>query len=121
MPRASLRPLLAVFLLLCLARTLLPEAWVLVLHGHAHTTTELAFGKGRLAGKHRAALSPQHTHCHAEQFYNVPFQAAPSVAVPLPRVQLSYRPLAVPATLANSAAALRRSALRGPPAPKVLG
>ena len=35
--------------------------------------------------------------------------------MPLPRLQLSYRALAVPTTLANSAAVLRRTALRGPP------
>ena len=114
--RTAIRPYLASFLLLCLVRTLLPEAWVLALHGHAHTTEELAFAPGSVvARKQQALFTPKHTHCHTEQFYNVPFQAASRVVVPVPRVQLRYQALAVPATLANSAAALRRSALRGPP------
>lgn len=114
MLRLSLCPYFALLLLLCLVRTLLPEASVLALHAHEHTTEEPAFTKGRpQAGK--ALLTPKHTHCQTEQFYNVPFTAAPTVAVPLPRLQLSYRPLAVPTTLANSATVLRRTALRGPP------
>ena len=92
MPRPSLRPYLAFVLLLCLGRTLLPEAWVLALHGHAHTTEEPAFAQGKLR-KGQALFTPKHTHCHEETFYNVPFQAAPPVVVPLPRLQRSYRPL----------------------------
>jgi hypothetical protein len=112
--RLVLRPYVALLLLLCLTRTLLPEAWVLALHAHEHTTEEpTAAPSKRLVGK--ALLTTKHTHCQTEQFYNVPFQAAPPVAVPVPRYQLSYQPLAVPATLANSAAMLRRTALRGPP------
>ncbi|MBO2033187.1 hypothetical protein J4D99_17445 [Siccationidurans ginsengisoli] len=99
-------------LLLCLVRTLLPEAWVLALHRHAHTTEEVATTR-RPTGKE--VLSPQHTHCHAETFYSVPFAPALPVRLPQPRVQVVYRALAVPAQLAVSAAALRRTALRGPP------
>ena len=73
MPRLSLRPYLAFVLLLCLGRTLLPEAWVLALHGHAHTTEEPAFAQGKLR-KGQALFTPKHTHCHEETFYNVPFQ-----------------------------------------------
>lgn len=120
MLRFSLRPYLACFLLLCLTRTLLPEAWVLALHSHAHTTEEPAFAPVSAAhgavSPHRALLTPKHTHCHEETFYNVPFQAAPPLVLPLPRLLASYRPLAVPTELASSATALRRSALRGPPA-----
>ena len=95
-------------------RTLLPEAWVLMLHSHEHTTQEAAFTKGRpQPGK--ALLTPKHTHCHEDTFYNVPFTASSPVVVPLPRVLLSYQPLAVPFTLACSATELRRTALRGPP------
>lgn len=119
MPRLSLRPYLACLLLLCLVRTLLPEAWVLALHGHAHTTEEPAYAPVRttqaVASKRQALFTPKHTHCHEDTFYNVPFQAAAPVVVPLPRLQASYRPLAVPTELASSATALRRSALRGPP------
>lgn len=118
MSRRLLRPYLAVFLLLCFMRTLLPEAWVLALHGHQHTTEEPAFAHapGSQAGKQRVVFTSKHTHCHEETFYNVPFQAARPVQLPQPRVQLRYQQLAAPLVLASSAAALRRSALRGPPA-----
>ena len=114
MLRLPLRSYLAFLLLLCLTRTLLPEAWVLALHAHEHTTEEPAFAQGKPA-RGKALLTTKHTHCQTEQFYNVPFQAAPPVLVPLPRLQASYRPLAVPTALANSATELRRTALRGPP------
>ncbi|AMR27219.1 hypothetical protein A0257_08980 [Hymenobacter psoromatis] len=116
--RLPFRSYFAFFLLLCLTRTLLPEAWMLALHGHAHTTEELAFEVGRdhshaVAGK--ALFTPKHTHCHEDTFYNVPFAASSPVVVPQSRVLLSYQPLAVPFTLACSATELRRTALRGPP------
>jgi hypothetical protein len=113
--RLALRPYIALLLLLCLVRTLLPEAWVLALHLHEHTTEEPAFTKSRPILRGKTLLTTKHTHCQTEQFYNVPFQVAPPVAVPLPRLLLRYQPLAVPTTLACSAAMLRRTALRGPP------
>ena len=114
--RLTLRPYLALLLLLCLVRTLLPEAWVLALHTHEHTTEEPAFTRhAHRPVRGKILLTTKHTHCQTEQFYNVPFQAAPPVAVPLPRLLLRYRALAVPTTLACSAAMLRRTALRGPP------
>lgn len=109
--RPVLRPYLATLLLLCLVRTLLPEAWVLTLHAHQHTT-EVATA-ARRQGK--ALASPQHTHCHTEQFYNVAYAAAARVVVPLPRQQRCYRALAGLAPPAAVAVALRRPALRGPP------
>ncbi len=109
--RTVLRPYLALLLLLCLVRTLLPEAWVLTLHAHRHTTEVAA--THRPAGKE--LLSPRHTHCHTEQFYNVPFQLALPVSLPQPRTSLHYQPLPVPVQLASSATALRGTALRGPP------
>ncbi|RYY21238.1 MAG: hypothetical protein EOO36_01285 [Cytophagaceae bacterium] len=114
MLQLALRPYFALLLLLCLTRTLLPEAWILALHAHAHTTEEPAHPpRKRQPGK--ALLTTQHTHCQTEQFYHVPFQPAPPVALPRPVVRLLYRPLVVPATLACSATVLRRTALRGPP------
>lgn len=115
--KTTLRPYFALLLLLCLGRTLLPEAWVLALHAHEHTTEERAFAPRSPVPtrKGQALLTTKHTHCQTEQFYNVPFQAAPPVVAPQPRLQLCYRPLAVPTTLASSAAVLRRTALRGPP------
>ena len=114
MLRLPLRSYLAFLLLLCLTRMLLPEPWILALHAHEHTTEEPVFAKGKPT-RGKALLTPRHTHCQTEQFYNVPFQAAPPVLVPLPKLQASYWPLAVPTTLASSATELRRSALRGPP------
>lgn len=116
MLRPLFRPCLALLLLLCLVRTLLPEAWVLALHGHSHTREEPAFSPSQpkfYPGQ--ALLTTRHMHCHTEQFYDVPFAAASPVVLPLPRQQLSYLPLAGPTTLACSAATLRRTALRGPP------
>ncbi|GAB3638521.1 hypothetical protein GCM10027422_41110 [Hymenobacter arcticus] len=111
MLRPILRPYLALLLLLCLVRTLLPEAWVLALHTHGHTT-ELAAAR-RPTGKELA--SPKHTHCHTEQFYNTPYTAALPIRIPPPRLRAHYQPLAVPAQLASLAAVLRSTALRGPP------
>jgi hypothetical protein len=112
--RLALRPYFALLLLLCLTRTLLPEAWILTLHSHEHTTEEPAFAKPK-RGPANTLFTAKHTHCQTEQFYNVPFAVVPPVVVPLPRLQLSYRPLAVPTTLACSATVLRSTALRGPP------
>jgi hypothetical protein len=114
--RLALRPYIALLLLLCLVRTLLPEAWVLALHTHEHTTEEPAFAKHkRQPVRGKILLTAKHTHCQTEQFYNVPFQAALPVVIPLPQQLRRYQSLAVPTTLACSAAMLRRTALRGPP------
>ena len=86
MLRPVFRPYLALLLLLCLVRTLLPEAWVLALHGHGHTTELVA--TRRPTGKELA--SPRHTHCHAEQFYSVAFQPALPVSLPQPRLRPHY-------------------------------
>lgn len=116
MLRLTLRPYFALLLLLCLMRTLLPEVWILALHSHEHTTEEPAFAKpSTKRGATHSLFTTKHTHCQTEQFYNVPFEVVPPVVVPLPPLQLSYRPLAVPTTLACSATVLRGTALRGPP------
>jgi hypothetical protein len=106
--RPLLRPYLALLLLLCLVRTLLPEALVLALHRHAHTT-ELAPSR-RPTG--HEVLSARHTHCHVEQFYNVPYAPAVPVRLPQPHVRAAYQLLAVPTQLAASAIMLRRAVLR---------
>lgn len=111
MLRPVFRPYLALLLLLCLGRTLLPEAWVLALHSHAHTT-EVA-PAARPAGKELA--SPKHTHCHVEEFYGMAFQPALPVRLPQPRLRPFYQPLAVLAQPACPAVARPRAALRGPP------
>lgn len=114
--RLPLRSYLALLLLLCLTRMLLPEAWVLTLHSHEHTKEEPTFVVSCAHAKpSHALLTAKHVHCQTEQFYNVPFQKASLMAMTFPHRQLNYRRLAVPATLANSVAVLRRTALRGPP------
>ncbi len=108
--RPPLRPYLATLLLLCLVRTLLPEAWVLTLHAHHHTAevaTALRQGK--------ELASPQHTHCHTEQFYNVAYAAAGRVVVPRPRRRPRYQALAAAAPRACPVVARRHTAPRGPP------
>jgi hypothetical protein len=110
------RLLLAWLLLLCLVRTLLPEAWVLALHRHEHTTVEPAQAAAfRRTGK--ALLSVQHQHCPIEQFYNVTYQGSGPVVVPGPRVAPGYAaaPALPPVRPAAGEVRYARS-LRGPPA-----
>ena len=115
MSRSGCRPYLPLLLLLCLVRTLLPEAWVLALHSHEHTTTEVAYAPSRVASAGRHYLTPRHQHCQTEQFYNVPFAAAAPLVLPQPRRRLLYRPLAVRPTRACPLRALACPSLRGPP------
>ncbi|WP_210514484.1 hypothetical protein [Hymenobacter terricola] len=111
----ALRAHLALLLLLCLVRTLLPEAWILALHPHAHTTVEPAHTPAfQRTGK--ALLSARHQHCEVEQFYNAAYQAALPVVLPLPRVAPHYAaavPLPPVRTVAGELLFARR--LRGPP------
>lgn len=88
--RAALRPYLAALLLLCLGRTLLPEAWVLTWHAHAHTTQEPAYAHQPTAGPRHLLFTTQHQHCHVEQFYNVPFAAGSMLVLPQPRWRPHY-------------------------------
>ncbi|MGI4739264.1 MAG: hypothetical protein ACRYG7_29205 [Janthinobacterium lividum] len=97
-------------LLFCLGRTLLPEAWVLTLHTHRHTTDAATVRR-----QSKELASPRHTHCHTEQFYNVAYTAAAPVVVPVPWRRLHYQALAVASPREGLAGALRRTALRGPP------
>ena len=109
------RLLLAWLLLLCLTRTLLPEAWVLALHRHEHTTVEPAQASAfRRTGK--ALLSAQHQHCPVEQFYDVAYQASVPVIVPGPRLAPRYvvAPAQPPVRPAAGKMLFARS-LRGPP------
>lgn len=102
--------------MLCLVRTLLPEAWILALHTHPHTTDEPAHAAAfRRTGK--TMLSAQHQHCEVEQFYNVVYQAGAPVAVPAPHGAPAYAatpPLPPVRPAAGEALFARR--LRGPPA-----
>ena len=111
--RLSLRPYLAMVLLFCFVRVQLPEAALLALHAHSHTEHEETQRPGRAKGK--ALIGQQHQHCHAEQLFDAPFQTAAPVRVPVRLTVPRYLALRVPATLSNSAGALRGTALRGPP------
>ena len=111
----ALRSHIALLLLLCLTRTLLPEAWILALHAHAHTTAEPAQAPA-FGHKGKALVSARHQHCAIEQFYNAAFQAAGPLIVPQPRVAPRYAALAVPrAVRAEAGRQLRHLTLRGPP------
>lgn len=111
----ALRSHIALLLLLCLTRTLLPEAWILALHSHAHTTVEPAHAPAD-AHQGKALMSAEHKHCQVEHFYNAAFEAAVPVRVPVPRELPGYAALAAalavrpPAGLPTWACALR-----GPP------
>ena len=111
----ALRSHIALLLLLCLTRTLLPEAWVLALHSHDHTTAEPAHAPA-FARKGKALLSAKHQHCEVEQFYNAAFQPAVPIALPVPRAAQRYRALGAPLAVRPVAARpIRPQAQRGPP------
>ena len=113
----ALRAHIALLLLLCLTRTLLPEAWILTLHAHIHTTVEPTQAPAfRLQSQGKALLSAQHQHCRVEQFYHVPFQLAGPMAMPRPRVLPRYAVLAAPQVMrAITGPPQWPLALRGPP------
>ena len=83
----TLRSRIALLLLACFMRVLVPDAWLLALHTHAHTAHEATPLKAS-----KALVSSKHQHCSVDHFYDVPFQAAPSLAfAPLPAVYASLR------------------------------
>ena len=113
---AARRPFLALLLLACFLRVLAPEAWILALHQHAHTTEEPAHAPA-FAHKGKALLSAKHQHCAVEQFYGRAFQLAVPVVVPGPLGPRTYVP--VWRLLALRAAYWQPrgpALLRGPPA-----
>jgi hypothetical protein len=114
-PVSAFRSHLALLLLLCLVRTLLPEAWILALHPHQHTTEEPAQAPA-FRHKGKALISARHQHCDVEQFYNVVYQAGAPVALPTPHVAPRY-PVAVPLPPVRAVAGelLFARSLRGPP------
>lgn len=111
----TLRSRLAIVLLLCFVRVLLPDAWVLALHRHAHTTEEPTQAIGWPKGK--ALVSAKHQHCDADQFFKSAFEPAPAEhAAPARPRQFAAAP--VPAALAAAwlASSFATPDLRGPPA-----
>lgn len=112
--RLSLRPYLAMVLLLCFVRVQLPEAALLGLHAHRHTEHEDTQRPGRVKGK--TLVGTQHRHCHAEQLFDTAFQPAAPLRVPAPAAAARpYAGLRCPATCALAARPGRCPALRGPP------
>ncbi|QJX47059.1 hypothetical protein HMJ29_08970 [Hymenobacter taeanensis] len=108
----TLRSRLALVLLLCFARVLLPDAWVLALHTHEHTTEEPTQSVKWPKGK--ALLSAKHQHCDVDQFFKEAFQTPEPLVLP---VELSsYSSVAAASTLpAGVAAFTPTTGLRGPP------
>ncbi|TGE04545.1 hypothetical protein [Hymenobacter fodinae] len=109
------RNIVAWWLLLLLARVLTPEAALLRLHFHQHTTKEVAIPQqGKAAGK--KVLTAQHLHCHTEQLYDVPFQSADPVRLTEVMRELQFARYRVPASEAPTLHLLDGASLRGPPA-----
>lgn len=108
-----LRSRLALVLLLCFTRVLLPDAWVLALHAHEHTTEEPT--QARSWPKEKALLSAKHQHCDVDQFYKEVFQSPEPLA--LPPAPALYRSAAEAPPLAEvSGVFTPTTGLRGPPA-----
>ena len=102
------------WLLLLLARVLMPEATVLHLHAHTHTEAEPAFAK-RASGKAQTLLTAKHQHCHTEQLYQLPVVLASCVEVPALVCQLAYATHRPQAPVCRQAHLLAGACLRGPP------
>ena len=111
----ALRSHIALLLLLCLSRTLLPEAWILDLHAHAHTTEEPAHAP-TFRHKGKALVSAQHQHCQIEHFYDVPFLVSVPPAVPQPAARPCFATMPVPTVATAPWIARQPAQLRGPPA-----
>ena len=113
-PVSVLRSHIALLLLLCLTRTLLPEAWILALHSHAHTTEEPAQAPA-FRHKGKALISSQHKHCQVENLYNVPFLPGAPVVVPEPATKPCFALAPVPTVTTAPWVARCPARLRGPP------
>ncbi|AWM32500.1 hypothetical protein [Hymenobacter nivis] len=112
---SALRSHIALLLLLCLTRTLLPESWVLALHAHAHTADEPA-QTAAFRHQHHALLSGQHQHCQVEHLYDVPFLASVPMVMPVPAVRPCFATAPVPTVATAPWIARQTAQLRGPPA-----
>lgn len=112
---STLRSHIALLLLLCLTRTLLPESWVLSLHRHAHTTDEPVQATA-FRHKGKALFSSQHHHCQTEHFYDVPFLAGLPPRAPEPITRRCFATAPVPTVAAAPWIARQPAPSRGPPA-----
>ncbi len=115
----ALRTHLALLLLVCLTRTLLPEAWILALHAHEHTTEEPAQAPAfRPTAEHKgkALLTSKHQHCQTEHLYQVPLLLSAPVVLPQPVRRAVFALAPVPTVATAPWIARRPALLRGPPA-----
>ena len=80
----ALRLRLAILLLLCFARVLVPDAWILALHEHQHTV-DVALQAGP-DNPQADVVSSQHKHCAVDHFFNAAFQPPAPLVLPLPPV-----------------------------------
>jgi hypothetical protein len=110
----TLRSRLALVLLLCFVRVLLPDAWVLALHQHAHTTEEPTQATSWPKGK--ALVSAKHQHCDADQFFKSAFEPAPEAQVMPAEPQHFAAPVTAAVTAGAATATFATPDLRGPPA-----
>lgn len=109
----TLRSRLALVLLLCFVRVLLPDAWVLALHQHQHTTEEPT--RDATWPKGKELLSAKHQHCDADQFFKSAFEPAPPVLAAQP-THFVFAPTSEPSVVAAEyAQAVATASLRGPP------
>ncbi|UYZ58629.1 hypothetical protein [Hymenobacter latericus] len=107
----AFRSQLAILLLLCFVRVLLPESAILALHRHQHTEKEAAHtGRG-----YKALLTAKHQHCPVDHLFDVPFQPTPELV--LQPVVHRYAPLkAEPYQSVWQSTTPAAAYLRGPPA-----
>lgn len=110
----ALRSHIALLLLLCLTRTLLPESWVLAMHSHAHTTDEPAQASA-FQHKGKALVSTKHQHCQVDNLYHVPFLPGAPVVAPTPVTRPCFATAAVPTVATAPWIACEPAQLRGPP------
>lgn len=104
----AFRSQLAVLLLLCFVRVLLPDAWVLALHAHQHTELEPARTKAA-----KAVLTARHQHCQTDHFCTLPFQLA--AVLQFGAATAYCRPQATPPASVWTKAVPATHQLRGPP------
>lgn len=109
----TLRSRLALVLLLCFARVLLPDAWVLALHTHQHTTEEPTQAATWPKGK--ALLSAKHQHCDADQFFKSAFEPAPVAVLAAPAPGQFAKVVASALVVRGYLPPVRTADLRGPP------
>ena len=108
----NLRSRLALVLLLCFARVLVPEAWVLALHDHQHTV-DVPVGASK-AARQKALVSTLHQHCAVDHFYDAAFALPASVRLPAPLTGYAAA-RSLPTVSVWNSATRATADLRGPP------